>query len=185
MQTAIIDRTKEWTVDDYLLLGETNTPCQLINGELIMSPSPSPYHQAVLGNLYDVFKAYAKSYNGAVFFAPLDLYIDKHNVFQPDLIFLSGENKKIVSAKGIEGVPDLVVEIISPSNIFTDRNQKKSAYQKIGVQEYWIVDPANKTLEVYKHNQADPETPSLYLAGEGEVTSGVLPGLKFDLKEIF
>jgi Uma2 family endonuclease len=78
-----------------------------------------------------------------------------------------------------------VVEIISPSNIFTDRNIKKKIYQQIGVKEYWIVDPGNQTLEIYIHDQADPETPHLYLAGEGAVTSTVLLKLSFDLKEIF
>lgn len=72
MQTATIDRTKNWTVKDYLLLGELTTPCQLINGELIMSLSPSPYHQTVLGNLYSIIKDYAKELNGHVFFAPFD-----------------------------------------------------------------------------------------------------------------
>jgi Uma2 family endonuclease len=82
-------------------------------------------------------------------------------------------------------VPDLVVEIISPSNIFSDRNTKKKVYQKIGIKEYWIVDPGNKTLEIYLHDQADPEVPHLYLAGEGKVTSTVLTALEFDLQQIF
>lgn len=174
-----------WTVEDYLQLGEMNTPCQLINGELIMSPSPTPYHQVVSSNLNDILKTEAKKKGGMVFYAPMDLYIDKKNVFQPDLIYISKENNKIISKRGIEGTPDLVIEIISPSNIFSDRNRKKKVYQQIGVKEYWIVDPANKTLEIYKHNQADQDTPSLYVVGEGLITSTVLPDLKFDLKEIF
>ncbi|TXH25542.1 MAG: Uma2 family endonuclease [Cyclobacteriaceae bacterium] len=184
MQTVKIDRTKSWTVEDYLLLGEANTPCQLINGELIMSPSPSPYHQRISRMLFN--KLYNASITvGEVFYAPIDLYIDNKNVFQPDLVFILSKNQSIITERGIEGTPDLIIEIISPSNVFTDRNQKKVAYQKIGVNEYWIVDPANKTLEIYKHDQADQNTPTLYVAGEGEVTSSVLPNLKFDLKEIF
>lgn len=185
MQTAKIDRTKEWSVEDYLLLGETNTPCQLINGELIMSPSPTPYHQLVSSNINDILKAQARKNGGMVFYSPIDLYIDKKNVFQPDLIYISKENKNIISKRGIEGVPDLVVEIISPSNIFTDRNVKKKTYQKIGVKEYWIVDPGNQTLEIYTHSQPDQDTPHLYLAGEGQVTSTILSELAFDLKIIF
>ncbi|HMV08305.1 MAG TPA: Uma2 family endonuclease [Cyclobacteriaceae bacterium] len=182
MQTVKIDRTKNWTVEDYLLLGEANTPCQLINGELIMSPAPNPEHQRVLAKIFKLIDRFS---TGETFFAPIDLFIDQKNVFQPDLIYISPEKANIVSKRGIEGAPDLIVEILSPSNIFTDRNQKKFTYQKIGVKEYWIVDPANKTLEIYKHDQADQNTPSLYVAGEGEVTSSVLPNLKFDLKEIF
>jgi Uma2 family endonuclease len=185
MKTLTIDRTKNWTVDDYLLLGEMNTPCQLINGELIMSPSPRPYHQLVLGNLYDVIKAYGRKKGDTVFFAPIDLYIDNKNVFQPDLIYVRKENKKIITNRGVEGVPDLVVEVVSPSNIFTDRNAKKKTYSKMGVGEFWLIDPANRTLEIYLPKQSDPETPHFFLMEKGKVTSTILSGLKFNLKDIF
>jgi Uma2 family endonuclease len=184
MQTVKIDRTKVWTLDDYLMLGEMNTPCQLINGELILSPSPTPYHQTILSNLNDLLKTEAKKTGGIVFFAPMDLHIDRRNVFQPDLIYISKENKHIITQRAIEGVPDLVVEIISPSNIFSDRYTKKRVYQKIGIGEYWIVDPANRTLEIFLSSQADPDVPHLYVVGEGPVTSTVIPSLEFDLKSI-
>ncbi|MEX2233989.1 MAG: Uma2 family endonuclease [Cyclobacteriaceae bacterium] len=168
MQTKI-DRTKVWTLEDYLMLGEINTPCQLINGELIMSPSPTPLHQRVSRKLFNLLEKYGNN-TGEVFYAPMDLYIDKQNVFQPDLIYISKAKSNIITQRAIEGVPDLIVEIISPSNIFTDRNTKKKVYQKIGVKEYWIVDPANQTLEIYLDNQADPEVPHLYLVGDGKVS---------------
>lgn len=185
MQTATIDRSKNWTVEDYLLLGEMNTPCQLINGDLVMSPSPTPYHQMIAGNIYDLLKAEAKKLNGKVFFSPIDLYIDDKNVFQPDLLYISAENKNIISHRGIEGAPQLIVEIISPSNIFSDRNRKKKVYRDIGVSEYWIVDPANQTLEIYLSDQVDPDVPHLYITEKGLVKSTVLTNLSFDLKEIF
>jgi Uma2 family endonuclease len=185
MQTATIDRSKQWTVDDFLKLEESNLPCELINGELIMSPSPVPIHQIISGNLYDILKAYAKKTGSIVFFAPMDLYINHKNVFQPDLIYISKERKDIITNRGVEGIPDLIVEIISPSNVFTDRNRKKKTYQEIGVGEYWIIDPAHQTCEIYQKDQTDKETPALYLVGEGIVTSSVLPGLEFNLKDIF
>jgi len=184
MQTSKIDRTKNWTVDDYVLLGESNTPCELINGELFMSPAPNPLHQEVLSNINDVLKAIAKRMGGKVYFSPIDLYLDFQNVFQPDLVFLASDRIQWVTTRGIEGVPNLIVEIISPSNIFSDRNTKKRAYLEFGVEEYWIVDPGNKTLEIYTP-QTGQEVPDFYLAGEGEVKSSVLPDLKFNLREIF
>lgn len=183
MRTLTIDRSKPWTVDDYLQLEESNAPCELINGELFMSPSPTPLHQIISSSLNDLLKAEAEKKGGIVFYAPIDLFIDRKNVFQPDLVFISSERLNIITKKGIEGVPDLIIEIISPSNMFTDRNSKKNIYQMIGVQEYWIVDPANHTLEIYRHGEEN--TPSLYLREEGEVTSSVLTDLKFNLKEIF
>jgi len=183
MKVATIDRTKDWTVEDYLLLGESKTPCQLINGELIISPSPTPYHQIISSNLNDLLKAEAKKTGGIVFYAPMDLYLDRKNVYQPDLIYISKEKRNIITNRGVEGIPDLIIEIISPSNSYTDRNQKKNGYQQFGVTEYWIVDPANATLEIYAGNSWD--VPVLYLAEDGEVASSVLRDLKFDLKEIF
>ena len=183
MQTVRIDRSKEWTVEDYLQLGESATPCQLINGELIMSPAPSPNHQRVLRKLFKILDESITS--GELFFAPIDLYVDRKNVFQPDLVYISQQNTHIVTERGIEGIPDLIIEIVSPSNVFTDRNHKRKVYQEIKVGEYWIVDPANKTLEIYSHNQADPDVPTVFLASEGEVTSSVIKNLSFDLKLIF
>lgn len=184
MQSAKIDRTKEWTVNDYLMLGEMNTPCELINGELIMSPSPATLHQRVSRNLFRVLDEYGKA-PGEVLYAPIDLYIDKRTVLQPDLTYISNSNKNIITLRGIEGPPDLVVEIISPSNMFYDRNTKKEKYLEFGVKEYWIVDPMHVTLEIYLCRQPDPELPYLSLTGEGKVTSTVLPSLQFDLKSIF
>lgn len=184
MKALTIDNSKIWTVEDYLLLGELSTPCQLIDGDLIMSPAPTPNHQRISRRIFNFLSKFAPE-SDEVFYAPIDLYIDKQNVLQPDLLFIAKENKDIITHRGIEGVPDLIVEIISPSNIFTDRNKKKKIYQQIGVKEFWIVDPANKTLEIYSKSQADLDTPSLFLVGEGEVRSAVLPELIFNLQDIF
>ncbi len=183
MEIAKVDRTKDWTVEDFLLLGETNAPHQLINGELVISPAPNPEHQIISSTLNDILKSEAKKTHGLVLYAPVDLYIDKRNVFQPDLIFLSKEKRNFLTKKGLEGPPELVVEIISPSNSYTDRYEKKNAYLKFGVREYWIVDPANQTLEIYFGSTWIK--PQLYLAESGEVKSSVLTGLSFDLSELF
>jgi Uma2 family endonuclease len=182
MQTVIIDRSKEWTVEDYLLLGEMQTPCQLINGELIMSPAPTPYHQRISRHLFKMIDNVAEK-EGELFFSPIDIYLDKRNVFQPDLVFVSNTNKPFITERGIEGAPDLIVEIISPSNGYIDRNRKKEKYLEFGVKEYWIVDPGNKTIEVYTP-ETGLDSPLFYLAEEGEFTSKVLP-LTIKLSEIF
>lgn len=79
-----------WTVEDYLLLGEVRTPCQLISGELITSPAPTPHHQIISGKLFKILDSAAN--NGEVFYSPLDLFIDKKNVYQPDLVYISDRN---------------------------------------------------------------------------------------------
>ncbi|MCA6378228.1 MAG: Uma2 family endonuclease [Cytophagales bacterium] len=183
MQNATIDRTKEWTVEDFVQLEESNLPCELINGELFMSPAPSLTHQVVSSNLNDILKAYAKKIGGFVAYSPFDVYLDNKNVFQPDLLLVRKQNLAIITERGLQGAPDLAVEIISPSNAFKDRNHKRRLYQKFGVKEYWIVDPGNRTLEIYDFSSE--ETPILYLVGEGEVTSNLLPGLSFSFADLF
>jgi Uma2 family endonuclease len=185
MRTATIDRSREWTVEDYLQLGEMDTPCQLINGELFMSPAPTPYHQKISKLLFKILDRAAAQAGGEIYYAPLDVFIDPKNVLQPDLLFIAESQLKNISKRGMEGAPKLVVEIISPSNIFVDRNIKRKKYIDAGVAELWIVDPANQTLEIYLQQQTDLDTPHLYLAGEGTVTSTVLTSINFDLKTIF
>ena len=183
MQTATIDRSKEWTVDEFLQLEESNLPCELINGEVFLSPAPSFTHQIVAGNLYDLLKAFSKKNGGIAMFSPVDAYLDKKKVFQPDLLYVAKENLGIISERGLNAAPDFAIEIISPSNSFKDRNQKRKLYQKFGVKEYWVIDPGNLTLEIYDLSMED--TPILYLAEEGIVTSNLLPGLSFSFAELF
>jgi len=185
MQTVTIDRTKDWTVDEFMKLEESNLPCELINGAVFRSPAPSFTHQTVLSNLNDFLKDYASSKGGIVRFSPVDVFLDRKNVFQPDLLYVAKENLGIISERGLNAAPDLAVEVISPSNSFKDRNQKRKLYQKFGVKEYWIIDPGNKSIEIYDFRVADVDTPALYLVEEGEVVSKLLPGLSFKFQDLF
>lgn len=179
MLTATIDKTKEWTVDDYMQL-EEGLLAQLLDGALIMSPAPTPLHQRILRRIYDNLKTV--DHKGEFFFSPIDVYLDKKNVLQPDLIFISAENSNVISERGIDGPPDLVVEVVSPSNSYIDRNFKKKKYLEFGVKEVWILDPANRTLEIYADNV---DKPALYLASEGQIRSDVIHKLSFNLEAIF
>ncbi len=180
MDKATIDKSKVWNVKDYEQL-EEGLLAQLIKGELIMSPAPVPQHQRILRNL---FIQLDKSFNtGELYFSPIDLYLDNQNIYQPDLLFVSEDNKNIITGKAIEGAPDLIVEVISPSNSFIDRNTKKRKYLEFGVIEYWIVDPANKTLEIY--TPEDHDTPRLYLVKAGQISSLVSQSIAFNLDEIW
>jgi Uma2 family endonuclease len=179
-----IDPPGKWTVEDFMQLDVTVTPCELINGEVYMSPTPTPFHQSVLSNLNDIIKREARKDKGVVFFAPLDLFIDDRNVFQPDLIYISAAKRDIITPRGIKGVPDLLVEVISPSNAYTDRNTKKNRYLGMGVPEFWLLDPIKKTLKIYTP-ETGGETPKFSIVEKGQVTSSVLKDLKFDFEVLF
>ena len=138
-----------YTFKDYLKLPE-GSPYQLIEGELIMSPSPNSYHQTISKNLEFILIGFAKANkSGIVLHAPIDVYIDEKNVFQPDIIFISKENKSILRKKGIVGAPDLVIEILSVSTMGYGEIVKKNIYLEAGVKEYITVNPSEKIIKTY------------------------------------
>ena len=136
-------------VDVYRLLPE-GTPIQVINNQFYMSPSPNFQHFDVLDTISDALKEEVKKQNaGRIFFAPLDVFLGESNAVQPDIFFLSNASKEYIKNDGIYGAPDLIVEILSPSNKNTDLIKKKAIYEQFGVQEYFIVDPADKSVLTY------------------------------------
>lgn len=139
-----------WTYDEMLAeLPETNQPIELWDGELVMSPTPTPNHQRIVLRLTEELNAFVRQHGlGEVFVSPLDVILSQHRVIQPDLFFISNDNKKIIQDR-IRGVPDLAIEVISPGTWKRDRVEKKSLYEQVGIAEYWIVDPESRTIEVF------------------------------------
>jgi len=105
-------------------------------------------------------------------------------VLQPDIVVVLREHAGILDEAGIKGAPDLVVEVISPRTAERDRHYKKTLYARHGVREYWIVDPTEKTVEVYMLGERGFEPVGRY-RGEETLKSSLLPGLEVPLREIF
>ena len=123
---------------------------ELHEGELSVTPAPSPRHQRILGNLNEILRHHVKSCGvGEVLFAPIDCILDETTVVQPDLVYLDTTRLGLVSDRGIEGPPTLVAEILSPATTLIDRSAKRQLYARHGVPYYWIVDPEARTIEVY------------------------------------
>jgi len=121
---------------------------ELIDGKLVaMSPRPSVNHHFVSSNIYTLFDRYLRGKSCTPFADGVDLYLSEENQYIPDGMVVCDPEK--IRPNGVYGAPDLVVEILSPSTARYDRGQKKDAYEKYGVREYWIVDPANKMVEQY------------------------------------
>jgi Uma2 family endonuclease len=137
---------KRSTYEDYARLPE-GAPYQLVDGELVMTPAPKSGHQRILGRLFRALADWSdRGDHGEVFVAPFDVILDDENVLQPDVLFVRKDRASIVT-DWCRGPPDLVVEILSPSNAGFDRTRKLRAYARFGVPRFWIVDPAEKTLE--------------------------------------
>jgi Uma2 family endonuclease len=122
---------------------------EIINGvRYDLKPSPTFNHQILVTQLWNGI--YSTCYpNGTVVVAPMDVHLDKDNIVQPDVIFISNENSHIVQNQKIEGSPDLLVEILSPSTSKKDKIVKKELYERFGIKEYWIVDPVHKIIDQF------------------------------------
>jgi Uma2 family endonuclease len=179
------EKKKKYTIADYMML-EEGAPFQLINYELIMSPSPLLVHQLILGELYDMLKSFIKEHGkqGLVVLPPIDIHFDDGNAYQPDLIYISQDRIAEIAKDRIEGAPDLVIEILSPSNAYYDLRQKKDIYEKYGVKEYIIIDPVQENADLYALKES-----AYYLhqkaAKNEQLNSVLLPGLKIGLSKLF
>ncbi len=124
------------------------TICQLINDVIIMSPAPTTPHFRTHSKIFSALNTYVEAKQlGTVFFAPVDVYLNRENAFQPDIFYVSTQKSDIIKDRGIEGVPDLVIEVLSKGNEKYDLNEKKTIYELAGVEEYWVVDPKTKWCE--------------------------------------
>lgn len=150
-----------------------------------MAPAPNRYHQDISRNLEFILLSYLKKHPiGKIYHAPFDVYIDEHNVFQPDIIFVSKERFSILTEAGVDGAPDLVVEILSPKTAKLDRENKRKIYARSGVQELWIISPDTQRVEIFRLPE-NAEKP-VEIWGQDEVfTSPLLPGLRIGTAEIF
>lgn len=154
MTTAVLPKLPKakrlWTYDEMLdELPESNLPVELWDGEIVMSPTPTPSHQTIVFRLARHLEDFVLAKEaGAVFVSPLDVVLSQHRVIQPDVFFISNANREIIQDR-IRGVPDLAVEVISRGSWKRDRVEKKALYEQVGIAEYWIVDPESRSIEVF------------------------------------
>jgi Uma2 family endonuclease len=174
----------KFTYQDYLHLPEDRR-YEIIEGELFMIPAPESYHQKVSRNLVFILWGFVKGEGlGEIYSAPTDVVLSNEDIVQPDIIFIEKGRLGIIKEKNVEGAPDLIVEILSPSLRYRDRVHKKKLYQRHGVREYWIVDPKKKQVELMILEEGIYRKVGQY-GLEDTVESLVLKGLKVKLKEVF
>ncbi|MFB9276526.1 Uma2 family endonuclease [Cohnella cellulosilytica] len=179
-----IIREQPVTYDDYAAMPDDGNRYEIIDGVLeMMSPGPMTIHQAVVREIEFLMMQSCRS-EYEIFSAPLDVILSKTNVLQPDLLMIHISRLDIVKPHGIEGAPDLVVEILSPSTRKRDKVVKAAAYAKHQVPEYWLVDPETRTLEQYRLDGERYELEELY-EEDDRVSSDKLPCISFRLGEVF
>jgi len=176
------------TYDDFLLFPDDGQRHELIDGEHYVTPSPIIRHQWVLGNLHFLIRSWLEHHRtGVVFIAPLDVVFTPFDVVEPDLLYVSNARaKEVLTKANVQGVPELVVEIGSPSTRKRDETIKRRLYERAGVSAYWVVDPELDVIRVYTR-EGDQFGRARELSAEsGDVlTSPLFEGVELRLADVF
>ncbi|SFU96783.1 Uma2 family endonuclease [Alicyclobacillus macrosporangiidus] len=177
-------REQGWTYDDYAALPEEVGRFEVIDGALeAMSPAPSLPHQVISRELYRHMSRCDDEY--LVLYSPLDVILSPRHVLQPDLVMIHRDRLEICSVRGVEGPPDVVVEILSPSSADKDRGRKMQVYAHFGVPEYWVVDPDAAVLERYTADEGGGFRLAAAYRENQTVMSNRFPCIRFCVRDVF
>jgi Uma2 family endonuclease len=173
------------TYEDYCALPDDGRRYEIIEGELAVTRSPRRAHQRFSGNLFAILHAHVREHDlGEVDVAPFDVILETTSIVVPDLLFVSRDRLGIVSERGVEGAPDLIVEALSSGTARRDRVEKAQLYARHGVPHYWLADPDGRAIETFEltegryHRTGD-------LAGETNFTPSLFPGLTIPLRSLW
>ena len=174
----------KFTYEDYCNAPEDKR-YELHDGDLILVPSPNQPHQNTSLELATEIKLLIRRTQiGFVFVAPFDVVLSDTDVVQPDVVFVSNEREHIITQSNIQGAPDLVIEVLSPSTAHRDRTFKRALYARNGVREFWLVDTDAHTIEVLLLGASGYETVGIFGAGQ-TLTSPTLTGFNLNTDEVF
>lgn len=176
------------TVVDFMALGEGPPFAELINGTIVMAPSPFHSHQRVILEIAFLIRKYLdhRPDTGKIYLAPFNVHLGESDVLCPDLSFFSTERCGLLSDRGAEGAPDLVIEVLSPSTARRDRKEKREIYAVHGVKELWLVSTELETIEVFDlPNKPDQPVAVLENGTHPEITTAILPGFAGPLADVF
>jgi Uma2 family endonuclease len=182
-QMPLTIKESGWTVEEYLQLPEDGNQYEIVGGKLELRPSPTTTHQRISQRLERILiDSCEQEY--IILDAPVDVILSDNETRQPDILMVHRSRESIVEEHGVVGPPDLVIEILSPNSAKRDRMMKKESYARFAVPEYWIVDPANLSIEQYVwFRSGEPyQLPNVFGA-EDTVRSERIPCVSFVVKE--
>jgi Uma2 family endonuclease len=176
------------TYDDFLLFPDDGLRHELIDGEHYVTASPNMKHQRVSGNLHFLIRAWLEPHPvGQIFYAPFDVVFTRYDVVEPDLLYMShARARDVLTTANVQGVPELVIEIGSPSTRKRDETIKRRLYEREGVSEYWVVDPDIDVIRVYRRDGDGFGRARELSAEAGDVlTTPLFDGLELPLERVF
>jgi len=173
-----------WTYEDLLALPDDGTRYEIIEGDLFEMTGPDGAHALAIRNLIALLLPWFAATGMEWFTAPLDIFFGAANPVQPDLVAFTRNGQWRLSRRGIDGVPALAIEVLSPSTRGKDLLVKKPLYERSGVSECWIVDPADRTVQVLSL-QGDAYQEICRAEGDGPVRSRLFPDLDVPASAVF
>jgi Uma2 family endonuclease len=185
MAATTVSRPPRLTYEDYCLLPDDGKRYELIEGELFVSPSPSTRHQPVSIRIAtELQQSLAKPGLATIFPAPTDLLLANTTVVVPDLVIVGAARASIITRRALEGPPDVVVEILSPSSVDRDGYIKRKLYEKFEIPEYWLIDPEENLVTVHRL-EGGTYGIRARLDGESVLDSPEFPTLEIALRDVF
>ncbi len=156
---------------------------EIIHGEHYVNPAPSTYHQTVSRRIqFALYSLIELQQLGQVFDAPVDVQLGNYNIVQPDIVVILARHEQMVTPTKIKGIPDLIVEILSPSTMEQDQVLKRQMYETAGVPEYWIVDPFEHSIAQLIRNSNGTYDSSNH---EQRIVAHVVPNVWIDLAQVW
>ena len=178
-------RTKtRYTADDLWKTPDDGNRYEVIEGKLFVMPPPGWGHQRALNTLLFVLTKHIYDHRlGEIVPAPVGVVLDDENAFEPDIVFIGNQRRQIISERGVEGAPDLVVEVLSPSTQARDRGKKMRRYAAAGVPYYWMLNYRARWLEAYRLGEAGYELVGRFSPGD-TFRPVLFPGLEIAIADL-
>jgi len=149
----VVNRQTKLTYEDYIHFPDDGRIHELIDGDHYVSPAPGTDHQRISRRIqFQLYEQLEKTGQAEVFNAPTDYHLSEIDVVQPDIAVIDVKRRHIIASSKIVGPPELVIEILSETTAVRDESLKRDLYQRVGVPEYWIVDPQANEVRVYRLN---------------------------------
>ena len=174
-----------FTYEDLLQTPDDGKRYEIVDGEMLVSPSPFPRHQRAQMRLIQFLTKADEGGYGQLWAAPLDIVFDEHNVTEPDLLFIRRDRLFIVGDKNVQGPPDLLVEILSESTAHRDLGVKLRAYEKFGVPYYWVVDPVAQIVRLFELQGDGKYGKARLIEGDDLLSCSLFPEFTMPVAGIF
>jgi Uma2 family endonuclease len=172
-----------WTYDEYARLPDDGNRYEVIDGEVLVTPMPSTDHQQVLGRLIRAFGDHMDREGFGVVLPDVDVLFVTGQFLRPDLVVVPRSAREGVTSRGIEMAPALMVEILSPSSRSIDRVKKPRRYAEFGVPEYWVVDPEERCVWVWRFAEGATE-PERFESSVRWQPTGAESTLEIDIEQL-